>query len=308
MERLRPTPENHARKITLIEKGMAEGAHEKVPQNITQEYWRRMVDIGLLYNIGSETVLQKVGEVYGLHRERIRQINKEFIVLFHGNCSEELQKEIPLETIPFAKPLPQSSREKKSEARGGKSLKIRDVILKKGMVSPKQLSSELEDISPSRIRTAARVLESWGLKLERSTIDWKKIEKQIEEEEEDGKLQQILDNLLEKSFAGIIRSERRKRGVFGLLGATLTELGFDRRQAKFIAERLKFKKEIGGIPLRSLKTPYKNIKKGKEYDQIYYVYCDKHEQRVIDVIKTLEAARPIFEGRKFEKVKRARNW
>lgn len=74
MERLRATPETYTQKLKFIERAMVEKAHELVPKvrNMNECRWRRMVDIGLLYNAGPETTEESIAGLYDRSRELIR--------------------------------------------------------------------------------------------------------------------------------------------------------------------------------------------------------------------------------------------
>jgi hypothetical protein len=116
MERLRATPGSYARKIKFIEVGMRESAHEENPsmKKTVKKNWSRIIDIGLLYNMGPETTLESVGALFGISREAVRQANVKFFKYFHGNCSLETQGKYPLWTIPFDKPRLKVPRNRQS--------------------------------------------------------------------------------------------------------------------------------------------------------------------------------------------------
>lgn len=166
MERLRATPETQARKIEWLEQALAEGAHEKLPhRSITQECWRRQVGINLLYNVGSETTEESIGNLsfHKLTKERIRKIVESSTIYLHGNCSDETRAEFPLETIPFRKPWPQVSRERTSLAKGGISLKIKEEM-DRGVSDPDKIAQNL-GLNSYQIAQSRHVLKTWGINL-----------------------------------------------------------------------------------------------------------------------------------------------
>jgi hypothetical protein len=292
MERLRATQEAYARKIKWLEIGMGEGkgAHKILPKtkrgkDIKSCVWRRIVDIGLLYNMGSETTELSIADLYGgVSEQRISQLNRKFILFFHKNCSEKTQKRFPLKTIIFDKPKSQDFREKASLRKGGISVSVKKEIEEKGIVDPEVIARNL-NTSSRRVYSCGKVLRSWreDLSLKRKTISYKELKKRIERENDDKKLQRILNEPTDGSLHGFVTAKTGEESIFMLLGNILKKLGFDKRHARFVARILR-SKDIH-IPARPIKNGWQ--REGKKHAQKYYVVLTKHEQRIKDAIKAL---------------------
>ena len=160
-------------KIAFIEGALVEGAHLRLPvgSRLSVEQWQRRVDIGLVYNLNETITAEEIGKKLGVSRERVRQLNVEFIQYLWGNCSVELQTRFPLEKIPFDKPPSQVYKEEKSRLMGGISLKVKDQI-----ASNINSLTEIEErtgLSKRTISNTRKTLSGWGIILPRETEEHK---------------------------------------------------------------------------------------------------------------------------------------
>ncbi|MDO8621365.1 MAG: hypothetical protein Q7R31_03775 [Candidatus Levybacteria bacterium] len=301
MERVRATPESYARKIEFIETAMAEGAHNNPSpksKKITRDGWDRELDIGLLYNVGPETTAGSIGFLYGLTRERIGKISRQFIIDLHSNCSLETQDKFPLRRISFDKPLLQVSREKRSLSRGGISLRIKQEI-ESGVNDLATIAQNL-GLSEREISMHGRVLRGWGIILPRKTVSVREIREMIRQEGDDKKLQELLDSFSPIQIRGSIERERNiEQSTFVFLGKFLFKLGFSFQNAQFMAKVLK----SIGIPIRIVETGYSIKHGGREYPQRFYVFYAKHKQRITDAVKVMEAMSEMGGVKRLRKTK-----
>lgn len=292
MERLRAraTPEAFARKVEFIETAMQEGAHQKPSKikNLSPEDWKRRVGIGILYNMGPDTTLESMGNLYGVKRERIRQQNKAFLKSLHANCSPETKGKYPLLSIPFDKPIQQTSREKHSQARGGIALKVKEEI-EKGVTASEKIAEGLK-LPVKKIWNTRYILRRWGvdgLSIQGERLSYKEIKDRIEKETDDGGLQQILDDFSKESLHGFLGYYRHRQSIFISLGNVLRELGFNFKNARSSFEILRSE----GIPIKKIEDH--PLKRGeKEYKKNYYVFYTKHKKRVIEAIKMIDKTDP----------------
>ena len=90
------------------------------PDTLTSEQWSRQRKIGFQYAFTDKT-LDQLGKQYGgLSRERVRQLNQDFLDNIFQTSPKQLRSEYPRETIPDRKPTTPETREKMSAAQKGK--------------------------------------------------------------------------------------------------------------------------------------------------------------------------------------------
>lgn len=284
MERLKPTPESYGRKIEFLEQAVAEGAHKKQPtvKQLTEEGWVRMRNIGAVYNGSSEASLESLGQQYSLTRERVRQINRQFIRCLWNNCSEETRKKFPLESISQDKPRPIDFGIRMSQVHGGISLKIKEEI-DKGVTDPRRIVDDL-GLTLTQIARSRSVLKTWGVELPRVNNSYEEFLAKVKKSRSDRKLQELLDSLPAMSLAHY-KNRPKEKPLLIALGKILVELGFGTRSVREVGETLKSQ----GIPVREILVGKQKRKGGKERNQNYWVIFARHRKRVIGGINAIAA-------------------
>lgn len=288
VKRPRATPESFQIKLDWMKQALGEGAHLVVPKNragpkMTDERWGQIVDIGLLYtytylsleDLGSGDVAVNNGWP-SQTRANISLLNEQFITHLWNNCSPELQEKYPLSDIPFDKlnkhnkPWTQTSR-------------VRDQI-KKGITDP-QVISKIIDIPVAHVQNAKSNLRAWGEEIPRTT-SYKKLKLQIEEENDDAKLQELLNSLSPISIRGFVDHHKGDLSLpFMSLGNVAWGLGFSFKGLNDFVEILR--NEKNHIPIRGceIRKPKENRYK---YAQIYWIFFAKHIDRVRDALSNSE--------------------
>lgn len=129
-----------------------------------------------------------------------------------------------------------------------------------------------------------------GIVAAKDNVSVKELDKQFEEEDDDTKLQEMLDDLNHGSILHFISSNRGKQIALSFLTNVLTSEGFHvrPRELKFIADAIK----EAEIPIRVIETKYTNKRFNKEYKQIYTIVLTKHKDRILEVIRQ---SRHLFE-------------
>jgi len=306
MERVKITPESYARKIEFIETAMGEGAHLRIPRSkatgmpLSEKAWNKIVDIGLLYHVGPDTTGPSIGEIYKVSKEAIRLTRNRFLVDLHHNSSKVTQKKFPLNSLVLGKPIMDSTREKMSEVSGGIGLKLKRLVEEEYTDSDVILSKLGITRAHLKIIMNTQLFRGSGLNLEvkGAHIFFKEVEEKVNQLTDDGELQKYLDSLSGGSIRGFLHRRNKTQDVFGLIGATLKELGFrDNSYAKPVALKLK----ADGIPLKLVPGGI-NKKAGREYQETYLVYFLKHKERVI---KAIEALGPLNKNPEILNLKKA---
>ena len=148
----------------FLKEAFKEGTHRIRPPRVSEPQWLRRIMIGVVYNdIGSSATLQELADENGVSRQRIGQINDDFLKNLHNSCSPELQGRYFLDELLTArKPWSQKSKDKASESQKIVSLKIKAQI--EAGVTDREKISNNTGISRSIIRGLARTtLRGWGI-------------------------------------------------------------------------------------------------------------------------------------------------
>jgi len=287
MERIKATPESHARTMEFIEASMVEGAHLRVPTRfLSEKAWNRTVDIGLLFHAGPETTGPLLANMYGVTREDIRQTKNRFIVDLYKNSSKETRQKFPLDSIALGKPAVQSTREKICQGNGGLGLKLKDLIEKEGLTDAGEIVARL-GTTRTRLRKIIKseMYKNWGLNLE---VKWacrnfKEVEDKVNQLTSDRELKKYLDGFSDGSLRGYIFRKNTTQTIFGNLGATLKEIGV--KNNRFVRP-VALKLISDGLPVRLLSGGI--IKRGEyEYQKTYFIYFLKQKQKIIEAVKAL---------------------
>lgn len=163
MERLKPISRVFCKRRQLIEIGLQEHAHEKVPERLNPDQWERMVNIGIVYAFNPRSRLKDIAESYSVQKGAICDKKNRFLINFHRNCLPETQRKFPLASILFDKQHSQNTREKQSRIKGGVLIAIRDEI-NRGVTDTREIAKNLE----LDLRNFSRYRERlwrWGVKV-----------------------------------------------------------------------------------------------------------------------------------------------
>lgn len=236
--------------------------------------------IGFQYTFTDKT-FDELGRQYGgLTREDIRQLNHKFLNNIHKNSPPELQAQYSRETIPDRKPLTQKSRERSSKARGGLTLRVKELIAQ-GIVDPEQIKNTLV-ISAHDLARIRRVLKKWGINIPPTTKSTIKeiFVKKIETEGDDEKLQEFLDSLPINALRGFLGGDSSHETLTTVsVIARKKGFRFHNRHVRSIAEKIK----ITGIPIRQIVSSFEN---GKILSSYYVVYAKpKHAERIAEILR-----------------------
>lgn len=257
------------KRIVFLEKALGEGVLEKV--GLTQ----RDQDIGLLYNL-TRMVLDEVGEIFPnpsgepLAKERVREINRIFLMRIWLNVSQELRASCSLEEFRMGKP---------SLHKNGPTLKVIEEIERRN-TNPRRII-EMTGISSSVFNSTKKTLKKWGIEIP-LPYSYAYFKKRIEEEDDDSKLSGILNDYTDGSLMGCI-GHRKKDPDMPLmyLHPLIREAGFH-PEVKFL--NLFFESIKGkGIPVRKIISQRYSEKKGK-ITLVNYIVLKKHRQRITDAI------------------------
>ena len=165
----------------------------------------------------------------------------------------------------------QESKQIMSSKQGGKSVMIKEE-LEKGITDPKEIGKNL-GLTSVQVADARKTLRNWKLDLPRITRDYAEIQKAIEVENDDKKLQGVLDGLSMESVTSFVRNNKNQT-TFLYLGNLLGELGYT-KNARLVGEKLK----ADGIPV----AKYMRALRGEGKSLITWVVLNKDKQRISDV-------------------------
>ncbi|OGH21271.1 MAG: hypothetical protein A2958_02115 [Candidatus Levybacteria bacterium RIFCSPLOWO2_01_FULL_38_13] len=282
VEREKTREELHAQRQDFIQKAIQERAHEKRPEDISQHHWERAVNIGVAYNFGDEYL-----EVLGLQYERTKEIAskavRKFIEGLLGNSSEGLRFSHPLEDLLSKRPESEIIGERRSQAMGGISLRVREQV-RKGAKDVEEIQRNT-GISESSIRKSLGVIRRWGIDVSRfipSHEDQEKIE-QLTKEEDDKKIQQILDELPPNIIlANLVKRKlgynAKRDGLFITVGdLTSGVFHYSSEATRLFFDSLR----LSGISSRPVEC---RVPKTGEVQVHYYVLLERHRERALGVL------------------------
>lgn len=252
-------------RVAFIEKAVGEGVLERIPIR------ERSQNIALVYNLNDEITVGRVGETFPkpsgrpLTRQRISQINKNFLEEALSHASPSLQSSHPLSELLTKKPHPLSETDVRIKS-----------MFEKG-TAPKEIG---RTVGAKVLRRARATLGRRGVEIPLMSISYEGLKAKVEGEADDRKLQEILDSLTAISLRNhILRHNQDTERVFVSLTFVLREAGFHpHRYLAIFADKLKER----DIPVRA--SPHTRTKDSKS-EVIYWIVFDKHKQRIIDALK-----------------------
>ena len=193
-----PKEDKFQNTIAFLRNALAEEAHLKIPLfkrgGISEDQWVRQKNILGIY-FGSPAVLEDIGRMYGVTRERTRQLRDKWMQNLWKNCSSETQALFPFEELALDKPKNQKSRERVSETLGGISIFIRNqMALGKSVEQIREYGLSMRQITQSRY-----VLHQWGTEVPPyiNTPPSKnlELEKNLKNAKEDKEKQELLNQV-----------------------------------------------------------------------------------------------------------------
>lgn len=250
---------------------------QKKPDSLSDNQWLMQRKIGFQYTFTDKT-LEELGKQYGgLTREDVRQLNHRFWDNIHNNSPRELKAQYPRASIPDSKPRALKSREKTSRSRGGLSWEISEFIRQTGITDPRKIAGKFK-IPIRRVNRARQVLRSWGIIIPLTVAHYRDFFKQVENENNDQRLQEILDN----SSSGSLLHYRQRYGNEAIM--SLAQIV---RKAEFYIPYNYmglFAKTIQNqdIPIRLFEQEGTSKRK---YRERHFIVFSKHEKRIIESLR-----------------------
>lgn len=258
--------------IGFVKDAMQEGAHKKLPQTqgMSENKWAREKNIGAVY-IGSPAVLQTLADQYGVTRERIRQINDDFLKDLWTNCSDETRTRHPLkEILSLSKPADPK----------GLIARIEKTVMETGITDPERIASKL-NIPSKEVARRRGSLKRRGFNISFTLTPYEKLVKAVEREKnDDKKLQAILDSYTATNLIGFLNRHRKdEERILVSLSSVLEkgEFHFAARSIKDFAEKVKTE----GIPIISCDSNYLIENK---YKQRFFIVFSRHARKIIKAL------------------------
>jgi len=255
---------SYFRAMEFLRTAIREEAHLKQPEGASGETWikeRNLVGV----DWGTPKTHRTIGEIYHLSESRVTQIVKRGMLHLWGNCSEETQKQFPEEEIKaFKKPR-------------GTALAITRRV--ESGVTNRRLVKEFGE---KNIRAIRKILGDVGVNLPlnkrgESRVKRQELKDRLENEEDDQKVQAIL-NQLHPTFA-----RRHLRGIVMPLGDMLFELaGTHTKQLSSIADKLR----ALGIPVG---TVCEQVSTDKQKTRTYHLVRVKEQNRIWWLLQSRES-------------------
>lgn len=173
-----------------------------------RQFWQRNLAITKEYILGDDITLTDVGMVYGINRERIRQIIANTVGKLWSNSPEEVQKLLPLNQMRLAKPRSLQYRQDQSLRLGGRSFIVARLLAKGSSLEKlKQAAGGSHNLGRVRV-----VLEGWGLEIPRSKRNLYTLYQPLESPAAGYKLPQSLTNEIDRSVYETDLRRSRKTG------------------------------------------------------------------------------------------------
>lgn len=243
----------------------------------TQSQWERDWAIAGEY-LGTDKTLEKIGRESEIGREHVSQIVKKCVNQLYQIQNAEVKSEFSLDQFSYNKPLPVSSRRRRSEAQGGLSVRI-EQALSEGKTIP-QIKEELK---PKQIGNARKALSGWGIKIpyEYNHI-LPRFEKLRDPKLPDEEKQKLLDSI---EHDGVLRALSSGEGSFIIPVSRIgwqAGLFFRVDKVNIICTLLRSK----GVPT-SYFSHFVRSRVGdkEEIKRTYYFICATDRDRAIEIIK-----------------------
>ncbi len=261
------------RVIGFLREAVAEGADKIVPFGMTSERWERISSKGKAYCYLSRS-FEGTGELCGdpepLTGGTIKQDHKAFITNLHKNSPQELKDRFPLSSIFVEKPLP---------FRSEVTLQVVQQV-EKGVNDRRQIAQNTK-LTLAQVTNRAQHLKTIGIEIPRAPTFSEELAKRVESEEDDKKLQGILDEIPVNTIRVYMRRDDPKILTFLTNVLKSDGLYVRNRELKLVVDVIKDKE----IPIRIVETGFKNKIRGREYPQSYTVVFVKRGKRILKALK-----------------------
>lgn len=283
MERPRPTQEpkpkvdlqaklNNQR--AFVNAVIEDGVHLRTPQGISEAEWKRQKEI-VARIVGTDFTGADLGEMFGIERERVRQIFNEGVRNLWRSSNAETQEQFPLERLfGIRKPVTLRLAEKISTSQGGYLTEIRK-LAEAGVRSPKKIAEALK--IPKRIaRDSARKLSRRGIVFDRDSFSLREIEKAILlAADDDTKLREILYSISDRTARYMLQGKGKD---IVSLSNMIRELGFHPAAIDlyFFSAIL----EDNDIPVREILNGFFHGRNGRISRRRNIVVLEKHRQKI----------------------------
>lgn len=265
--------------IVFLRTAIAEGAHLKRPDKTPEEAWVRQKNIVGIY-FGSPAALEDLGRMYGVTRERIRQLVKKSMEHLWLSCLPETQALFPFGELELRKPLTQKSRERISEAHGGKSVLINREL--QAGKSIREIQKE-KGISRQQIKGSRHVLREWSTAVPFFRTPHSQnleLEKNLKNAEKDQEKQEVLSQVKRRFYQDHVKGENSLliASTNIALEAGLS-LGFQRQNRRIFIESLK----NVGFPMGEI-TEKRMSRTGKEMIATYHFILARDKERAKRIV------------------------
>ncbi len=244
----------------------------------TQAHWERDWDITGEY-LGTDKTLEEVGRKHSLVAERIRQVVKKGVRQLYQIQSTGVKSEFPFYQFGYRKPLPLSLRRRRSEARGGLSVRIEKEILE-----GKTIPQIKEGLDPGQISQVRRGLRGWGIEIPYEiTPILPRYEKLRDPKLSDEEKQKLLDSVEHNSVLRVLSSGEEPLTMPVSKIGQEAGLFFRGEKVNFIYTVLRSK----GLPASSFSQFVRYRKGNREKRRLtYYFICASDRDRAIEIIKS----------------------
>lgn len=252
----------------------------------SRKAWERMWEVAGRY-FGTEETLEEIGERNGLTGERVRQIVKKGIGRLHEVSDADIKLEYPLDSLDLRKPTTLTSRQKRSLAHGGRSIRIAE-LMREGK-SAKEISDEFGSAS---VANARKVLREWNVntpyQYKASSSEYKEnLERLKTQDLSDQEIQKILDTVTIQIYRTHLKGDN---ALFTHIKKVTREAGLfvSGREISLLAEVLKGE----GIPVGKLEQVLQEKPGRKQQVLRYYFLLSSHVTRAEDALRSAENLDP----------------
>lgn len=248
----------HEERKVFLEEAMKEGAHEKIRS--------KSLTTGLIYAYNDELTLEEIAaEIYPENKSGKASTSlhyRGFIEDMYENSSYSLTSRYNLQDLLTRKP-------------GGQIARTVIDKITHGARNKNEIVTSTE-FTPKQVWGAKQTLRRWGVDTEVFDLDTIKKLKSLEQEEDDTKLQQIMNEFSPSIVLhNTLESQKKNRSrpkVFTTL-RNVTAESFHYKQSREITETFLDSLVKAGIPFRIIEI-YENKR--------YIILLEKHRQRVLD--------------------------
>jgi hypothetical protein len=238
--------------------------------------WERNLRMTYGYAFGDET-LQDIGNNNNrITRETVRQIIKRTVKNLLIDSDEETRSRYRFESFDFAKPLTLASRQRLSEKRGGRSIKIAQMI-EEGAT----LAELKQHLTTNQIAYTRNTLKSWGYDLPRKLEPVEPVLPRFEglknQDATDQEIQVLLNKITTTSQVAVLKEAGLAVGLLDV--ARKAGLYLKANQIYLVRESLARENP----PIPQAKIPNKNAK--GQITGCYHIIAAIDEPEAINILR-----------------------